>query len=204
MDEVNAGETNIVVGEAQLEDCILKKWLADRHTPLEIEIGSGSGHFISQIASAKSQTRFIGIDLNRERCDAAVSRIKSLGLSNVVIVNMEAYKFIAKHVQSNSVRAIHIYFPTPYPRAIGLSKRLIGRKFLEEVYRSLIYGGELRVLTDHKEYFRRVCIYIREKTWWDIGWRPPLTSQDGNNLQIGSPSEIMNSDKEIYKLHLLK
>jgi tRNA (guanine-N7-)-methyltransferase len=194
-----------VVYNSEIEGTVVQKWIIDRSRPLEIEVGSGPGHFLCKLARHKAGTRFIGIDVSRERCDSAAFRVLSWRLRNVIIVNEEAHRFISTHIASNSIRCLHIYFPTPYPRAIGLSERLMGVEFLAQVHRVLVPGGILRIATDHQEYFRNMCLYLRAKPWWNMPWEPPLPPEHLFDLKVGTPCEMKyHGDHHIFELQMMK
>ena len=152
----------------------------------ELELGSGLGDFICEIAKYNENKCFVGIDINEERCTLAANKIKAKGLSNVRIVNYEAHAFVSRFVQSNSIPAIHVYFPTPNPRHAGTYKRLISRKLAEEIYRVLMPGGILRVVTDDRPYFAYINRCLGEHNWWYTPWFSPLP-------QMHHPSRLVNT-----------
>jgi tRNA G46 methylase TrmB len=198
-------DSDCFITEQSLKEGILKSWLVDPLSNLEIEVGSNAGHLICRLAKLNQNTRFIGIDLNRRSCEVAVEKITRYKLSNVKIINMEAHRFIAENVLTNSVRALHIYFPTPNPQAIGLDRRLINRNFLEEVYRILISGGALRIVTDHNNYFKEINMNLRYLPWWDVTWSLPSPLKERDGFVIYTPCEQRYSAKsKIHKLQVLK
>lgn len=194
-----------MVYSAEIEGTLLQHWLVDRSIPLEIEVGSGPGHFLCKLARHKLGTRFIGIDVKRERCDSAASRALSWRLTNVCVVNEEAHRFISTHIETSSISSIHVYFPTPYPRALGLSRRLMNSDFLAELHRVLIPGGILRIATDHREYFRSMCLGLRAKPWWNMSWEPPLPPEQLLEMKVGTPCEMKyHGDHQIFDLQIMK
>jgi tRNA (guanine-N7-)-methyltransferase len=140
----------------------------------ELELGSGLGDFICEIAKYNENKFFVGIDINEERCAQAANKVRAKGLSNVRIVNYEAHAFVSRFVQSNSIAAIHVYFPTPNPTHAGTFKRLISRKLAEEIYRVLMPGGILRVVTDDRPYFAYINRCLGEHSWWYTPWFSPV------------------------------
>ncbi len=50
--------------------------------PIELEIGSGKGLFLSNAASAKQQHYFIGVELSGKFANRAAERIGKAGLAN--------------------------------------------------------------------------------------------------------------------------
>jgi len=100
---------------------------------------------------------------------------------------------------------VHIYFPTPYPQSIGLTNRLVNRAFLEQVYRILVSGGSLRIVTDHEEYFSGICDSLRTRPWWYVDWFSPLPYKTPKGFVIDTPSESRyKTDSEVFNLQVVK
>jgi tRNA (guanine-N7-)-methyltransferase len=121
--------------------------------PIELEIGSGKGTFLLAISQAKPETRFIGFEWAKEYAHYAADRLRRHNRFNCRIVAGEASWWLRCHVPDNSIQALHIYFPDPWPKTRHHKRRLIQLPFLKEVHRILVPGGKLRLVTDHAEYF---------------------------------------------------
>ena len=69
------------------------------------------------------------------------------------VARADAGRFLADHVPAGSVRALHVYFPDPWPKKRHHKRRLIQPAFATAAAEALEPGGELRFVTDHAEYF---------------------------------------------------
>jgi tRNA (guanine-N7-)-methyltransferase len=132
--------------------------------PVELEIGSGKGTFVLAIAQAKPQHNFIGIEYAKQYAEFAADRLRRHNTTNARIVHGEATWWIRCHIPDNSLYAIHIYFPDPWPKARHQKRRLIQLPFLKHVHRVLIPGGVLRLVTDHADYFSHMQKLLAEQT----------------------------------------
>ena len=121
--------------------------------PVELEIGAGKGTFLVAIAEAKREHNFIGIEWAKAYADFAADRLRRHELSNARIVHGEATWWVRCHVGDESLAAVHIYFPDPWPKARHNKRRIVQLPFLKEVWRVLVPGGKLRLVTDHADYF---------------------------------------------------
>jgi tRNA (guanine-N7-)-methyltransferase len=124
-----------------------------REGPVHIEVGAGKGTFLLNQARRDSQANFVGIEWARKYYRYAVDRIGRWGLANVRIIRADAAYFIAEHVADESVECFHIYFPDPWPKKRHHKRRFVSPANMEELLRCLKSGGQIRIATDHGEYF---------------------------------------------------
>lgn len=124
-----------------------------REGPVHIEVGAGKGTFLLNQARRDGQANFVGIERARKYYRYAVDRIGRWDLGNVRIIRTDAASFIAEHVADESVDCFHIYFPDPWPKKRHHKRRFVSPANMEELLRCLKSGGQIRIATDHGEYF---------------------------------------------------
>ncbi|MBN1510308.1 MAG: tRNA (guanosine(46)-N7)-methyltransferase TrmB [Sedimentisphaerales bacterium] len=127
-----------------------------RPGPVHIEIGSGKGTFLVHEAQAQPHVNFLGIEWARRFYRHAVDRIGRWGLTNVRIIRTDAATFLAEAVPAESVDCFHIYFPDPWPKKRHHKRRLIQLSNMATLIRCLKRGGDIRLATDHVEYFEQM------------------------------------------------
>lgn len=130
-----------------------REWFADPSLPFELEIGSGKGTFLVQQAEQDPGTNYLGIEWAHEFWLYAADRLRRSGLTNVKLLNADAGEFVRWRMPDAVVRVIHLYFPDPWPKSKHHRRRMIQDAFLEQAHRVLVGGGELRVVTDHADYW---------------------------------------------------
>lgn len=128
-------------------------WFPHPRHPLELEIGCGKGTFLLQQASAMPDTNFLGIEIAREFFEYTADRVRRAGLANVRVLNSDAAEFLRWRCASDVFRVIHVYFPDPWPKRRHHRRRLIRDDFLQQCARVLLPGGEIRIVTDHDDYW---------------------------------------------------
>jgi tRNA (guanine-N7-)-methyltransferase len=131
----------------------VRKWFAHPERPLEFEIGSGKGTFLLQQAELEPHTNFLGIEWAREFWLYATDRCRRRALENVRTLNTDAAEFLKWRVFPATVRVVHLYFPDPWPKTRHHRRRIVQEPFLEQCHRVLTEAGELRIVTDHEEYW---------------------------------------------------
>ncbi len=130
--------------------------------PVEIEIGSGKGTFLVESAIARPEVNFLAIELAGAFAGHLRDRVRRRGLANVRVARAEAAGFLERHVAPGSLRAVHVYFPDPWPKKRHAKRRLMSPAFAAAVARALEPGGELRFVTDYEEYFQEATLVLDE------------------------------------------
>lgn len=147
--------------------------LFGNNNPVHIEIGSGKGTFLLAIATEQPNHNYIGFEWAKEYAMYAADRLRRHGINHAKIVAGEATWWLRCHVPDNSIHAFHIYFPDPWPKTRHHKRRIIQVPFIKEIYRMLVPGGILRLVTDHADYFAHMQAVLKEQTWLTV---VPFTS----------------------------
>src|SRR6185436_13187295 len=84
--------------------------------PVVLEIGSGKGRFLIGSASEQPERNFVGIEKSLHYHRVIADRVARRGLTNVRLINHDAYVVLQKMVAGASLAEVHIYFPDPWPR----------------------------------------------------------------------------------------
>ena len=124
-----------------------------RPGPIHIEIGSGKGGFLLKEAISRPDANFLGIEWAARYYRYSVDRLGRWGLKNVRIIRTDAVFFLTEFVPDSSVDCFHIYFPDPWPKKRHHKRRFFCAVSLKHILRALKTGGELKIATDHAEYF---------------------------------------------------
>jgi tRNA (guanine-N7-)-methyltransferase len=120
--------------------------------PVEVEIGSGKGMFLKEAARARPDRNYLGVERAGRFYRIAVERLTRAGLTNVRLLRADGLDLLDRWIAPGSIRALHIYFPDPWPKKRHRKRRLFRPALLELAARALPAGAELFVATDHAEY----------------------------------------------------
>lgn len=163
---------------------------------LELEIGYGSSQLLYDLAVNSPDTKFIGVDKNPVWFHQATFRMRKLRpiISNLIYLNAEGLSFLETYVPSSRLQRLHIYFPSPHPK----EARIFSPHFIDEVYRVLIYGGELRVITDSRYYFNDIARLLDSGGWRYLRWSP-LSVPLEKGLLVGTPCEFEYGSKYVLQ-----
>ncbi|RMG44449.1 MAG: tRNA (guanosine(46)-N7)-methyltransferase TrmB [Acidobacteria bacterium] len=120
--------------------------------PVELEIGVGKGRFLLLAATAFPDRNFIGVEYARRYLEKSIDRLGKRALTNVRLVHAEATQLLDRGLADESISAVHVYFPDPWPKKRHHKRRLIRPDVLDRLARVMKEGALLRIVTDHEEY----------------------------------------------------
>jgi len=125
-----------------------------------LEIGSGKGRFLINTALERPDVNIIGIEKSLHYHRVIKERIAKRGITNIRLINHDAFLVVRDMLPDASLSEIHIYFPDPWPRKKEQKRRIIRPEVLKEFRRVLKDGGVGIYVTDHKDYFEAAAPLI--------------------------------------------
>lgn len=120
--------------------------------PVIIEIGFGSGTATAEIAEEKKDQNFLGIEVFKPGIGNLLKEIEMRKLSNVRIIEGDAYEIFRDKIPGNSLEGIHIFFPDPWPKKRHHKRRLVRPDFADFMTAALAPGGYIYFVTDWEDY----------------------------------------------------
>ena len=163
-----------------------------RRAPLELEIGSGKARFLIASARATPAHDFLGIERSLSYYRLCRDRVARSGLPNAGVVRADGRLFVETALAPGTLRALHVYFPDPWPKKKQKKRRLLDGVFLEVAASRLIAGGLFRIATDHPDYGRELDTLLEtvpalERLEWTDHAAPPPTNYEIKYEREGRP-----------------
>ena len=124
-----------------------------RPGPIEVEIGTGKAGFLLRRARARPERNFLGIEWANEYYRFGVDRMERWQIANVRLLRSDGAHFIRIVCPRESLTALHVYHPDPWPKRRHWKRRLFQQQFVDAAVQCLVHGGHWAVQTDHAEYF---------------------------------------------------
>jgi tRNA (guanine-N7-)-methyltransferase len=153
--QANAPENLIVQLPSIVEPLDLAE-IFPKPQPLEVELGCGDASFLVEYARRNPGTNFIGV----ERLLGRISKLDRKGRRNELVnlrgVRIESSYFLQYLLPPNSISALHIYFPDPWPKKRHHKNRLINENFPALARAALAHGGIIYLRTDDADYFSQM------------------------------------------------
>ena len=142
--------------------------LFGNNAPLEIEIGSGKGLFMTTASAANPEHNFLGIEimakyaahsagrLLRSRAEAPESNL------NAIMVSGNAEPLFNDRIEETSIEAVHVYFPDPWWKKRHRKRRVVNEASIRNISKALRPGGRFHFWTDVLDYFENTVEMIAE------------------------------------------
>jgi len=125
-----------------------------RSAPLEVEIGTGKGLFLTAACRTQPEHDFLGIELAKKYAQYAAARLARAELNNGKVISGDGLRVFREWIPDSTLAAVHVYFPDPWWKARHKKRRVLNESFLRDVQRTLQPGGKLHFWTDVEEYFQ--------------------------------------------------
>lgn len=167
-----------------------------RQAPLVVEIGFGMGQATAQIAAARPDLDFLGLEVHTPGVGALLREIGERGLHNLRIVQHDAVDVLQHMVAPGSLAGVHVFFPDPWHKKRHHKRRLIQPEFVTLLASRLAPGGWLHCATDWADYAEQMlqvlggCPALVNTATSADGWVPrpemrPLTKFEARGLRLG-------------------
>lgn len=130
-----------------------KKWsdFFGNKNPIHLELGTGRGDFIINMAKKYPNINFIGLEIVDSQLVMATQRLQSQKLSNLKLINADAREldnFFGKEIDT-----IYLTFSEPWPKKIDEKKRFTHPSYLKLYDRIFKKHKHIILKTDNKGLF---------------------------------------------------
>ncbi len=171
--------------------------LFDNDHPIHIEIGMGKGKFLTEMAEARPENNYIGIEKFSSVLVRAVQKQEQLQLPNLRLIRMDA-EALEEVFAPGEVGRIYLNFSDPWPKERHAKRRLTSPAFLERYRRIMAPGGTLEFKTDNRNLFAFSLESVEESGWEllasttdlhhsELGRENILTEYEERFSQLGNP-----------------
>ncbi|CAI9393945.1 tRNA (guanosine(46)-N7)-methyltransferase TrmB [Niallia sp. Sow4_A1] len=120
--------------------------------PIHIEIGTGKGRFITEMAKANPSINYIGVELQESVIVSALDRLIEAEIPNLKLMNINAEK-LKEYFEKGEIARVYLNFSDPWPKTRHEKRRLTYKTFLDSYQSVLVNQGEVHFKTDNQGLF---------------------------------------------------
>lgn len=120
--------------------------------PIHIEVGSGMGRFITEMAKSNPAINYIGIERDKNVMIRIVEKAIEQEIKNLRLLTVDAEK-LTEIFNPGEIDRIYLNFSDPWPKTRHAKRRLTHANFLS-VYKTILKDeGEIHFKTDNQGLF---------------------------------------------------
>jgi tRNA (guanine-N7-)-methyltransferase len=129
-----------------------------------LEIGFGMGDSLVEMAEARPDTNFIGIEVHRPGIGKLFHGLENTGANNVRVYCHDAVEILRDCVADASLDTVQIFFPDPWHKKRHQKRRLVQAPFVGLLVKKLKKGGTLHIATDWENYAEQMMDVLSAET----------------------------------------
>ena len=130
---------------------------------LIVELGSGSGNHLIELARSLPDATCVGLELRYKRAHRTIEKSNRFGLSNIYVLRGDGRRFLREFIQPHTVAQFYVNFPDPWPKQRERGNRVLSPEFLREIAGWITRDGFLYFRTDQEDYFDSVVEIIQNQ-----------------------------------------
>ena len=145
-------ELQAIYGIAVEEKKVNLKELFPTSQKIIMEIGFGMGEATAIIAKYHPHNAYIAVDVHPPGIGKLLGRIVENDLKNLRVIEDDVHIVLPHMFEDESLDAIHLYFPDPWPKKKHNKRRIVNEDFLSLIHPKLKKGGYIHIATDWVPY----------------------------------------------------
>jgi tRNA (guanine-N7-)-methyltransferase len=145
-------ELQAIYGIAVEEKKVNLKEIFPTSQKIIMEIGFGMGEATAIIAKNHPNNAYIAVDVHPPGIGKLLGRIVDNELKNLRVVEDDVHIVLPHMFEDESLDAIHLYFPDPWPKKKHNKRRIVNEGFLSLIHPKLKKGGYIHIATDWVPY----------------------------------------------------
>lgn len=145
-------ELQAIYGIAVEEKKVNLKEIFPTSQKIIMEIGFGMGEATAIIAKNHPNNGYIAVDVHPPGIGKLLGRIVENDLKNLRVIEDDVHIVLPHMFEDESLDAINLYFPDPWPKKKHNKRRIVNEGFLSLIHPKLKKGGYIHIATDWVPY----------------------------------------------------
>lgn len=158
--------------------------LFGRAAPRVLDVGFGDGEALVTMAANHPNLDYLGVEIHEPGVGRLLLLLERAELANVRVVVHDAVEVVEHMLGDESVDAVNLFFPDPWPKKRHHKRRIVQADFLAQCARILKTGGLMHLATDWADYAEHTRVAFAACPWFapeaagaaardPLGFRPP-------------------------------
>lgn len=166
-----------------------------RTAPCVLEVGFGMGQSLITQAQQNPELNYIGVEVHKPGIGNVLAAIDAQQITNIRLFNADAVEVLQQCIPVNSLTAVQLFFPDPWPKRRHHKRRLVQAPFVELIRQRLIANGRFHLATDWQDYAEQMMLVLTQATGFANAVAPnqyaprsadrPLTKFELRGQQLG-------------------
>ncbi|NKC68158.1 tRNA (guanosine(46)-N7)-methyltransferase TrmB [Vagococcus fluvialis] len=171
--------------------------------PLHIEVGSGKGQFIVEMAKAHPEINYIGIEMQTNAIISILEKQLEEQLPNLQLLLVDGAD-LTDYFSDGEVDQVYLNFSDPWPKTRHEKRRLTYKTFLRTYETIAKPKAELHFKTDNQKLFEYSLASV---TWYGMTlkkvWLDLHTSDFEGNIMTEYEEKFSSKGQPIYRLEAI-
>lgn len=170
------------------------KWhdLFHNNNKIYLELGTGRGEMIINMAKKYPNINFIGLELNESQIATAAMKLSNTNLSNIKLIHDDARNII--NIFGKEIDTIYLTFSEPWPKRIDEKNRFTHESYLKLYDRIFKKDKHIILKTDNKGLFQ-YSLTTLSQYWYVFN----VVSLDLHNDEQNIPNIMTDFEIQYYK-----
>lgn len=162
------------------------------HNPIYLELGTGRGEFIIQMAKKYPNINFIGLELNESQIATAAKKLERENIKNLKLIKDDARNIVS--IFGKEIDTIYLTFSEPWPKKRDERNRFTHESYLKLYDRIFKKNKHIILKTDNKGLFA-YSLETLSNYWYVFD----TVSLDLHNDERNIPNLMTDFEIQYYK-----
>ncbi|MGM9927114.1 MAG: tRNA (guanosine(46)-N7)-methyltransferase TrmB [Bacillus sp. (in: firmicutes)] len=169
--------------------------------PIHIEVGTGKGRYMTEMAKAHPHINYIGIEAYESVIVSALDRLIEAELPNLKLLAVNAVD-LRNYFAKGDVSRVYLNFSDPWPKKRHEKRRLTYASFLNTYEDVLPEEGEIHFKTDNRGLFQYSLISMSQygMVLKDVNLHLHDSEQAEENIMTEYEEKFSNKGSRIYRV----
>ena len=162
------------------------------HNLIYLELGTGRGEFIINMAKKYPNINFIGLELNESQIATAAKKLERENIKNLKLIKDDARNII--NIFGKEINTIYLTFSEPWPKKCDEKNRFTHESYLKLYDRIFKKDKHIILKTDNKGLFA-YSLETLSNYWYVFN----TVSLDLHNDERNIPNLMTDFEKQYFK-----